>query len=295
MTPRLPSFFIIGAMKSATSTLHNQLAAQHNIFMSTPKEPNFFSDDAMYAQGIDWYQGLFAGAKDSDICGESSTHYSKLPDHPKTIARLQLLISEPKIIYVMRHPIERLVSHYIHLWSESVVSCDINQAIDNNPELINYSCYGRQLMPYLDAFGADAVLPIFFDALKYQPAQTLVRVGEFIGAPTPLLWDERLLADNVSQKRIRKFPGYHLLVESKLMTSLRRQLVPQKWRDGLKARLRMQERPLIDQTQRQKLVNIFDQDMAILGEWLGFYPSCEQFYPPAALDTDLNAENQSSA
>jgi hypothetical protein len=295
MGPRLPSFFIIGAMKSATSTLHNQLAVQANIFMSTPKEPNFFSDDAMYAQGIDWYQGLFASAQEGDICGESSTHYSKLPDHPKTIARLQLLIQQPKIIYIMRHPIERLVSHYIHLWSESLVSGDINLAIDNCPQLVNYSCYGRQLMPYLDAFGAGSVLPIFFDALKYQPAETLVRVGEFIGAPAPLLWDHRLLADNVSQQRIRKFPGYRLLIESQLMTSLRRQLVPQRWRDGLKSRLRMRQRPLIDPVQRQKLVQIFDQDLAMLGEWLGFYPTCDQFYPLNDIDTDLDTESQPSA
>ncbi len=290
MAPRLPSFFIIGAMKSATSTLHNQLAVQPNIFMSTPKEPNFFSDDAMYAQGIDWYQALFGTAKATDICGESSTHYSKLPDYPKTIARLKLLIPQPKFIYVMRHPIERLVSHYIHLWSESVVSCDINQAIDSNPELINYSCYGRQLAPYLETFGAASVLPVFFQALKYQPAQTLERVGEFIGAPVPLIWDDRLLADNVSQARIRKFPGYRLLVESTLMTRLRRRLVPQNWRDGVKGRLRMQERPLIDCHQRHKLEEIFDQDLAALGSWLGFAPTCKQFYPPPA----EGLENQSA-
>jgi hypothetical protein len=31
--------------------------------MTTPKEPNFFSDDAdVYAQGLDWYRGLFEAA-----------------------------------------------------------------------------------------------------------------------------------------------------------------------------------------------------------------------------------------
>lgn len=289
MAPRLPSFFIIGAMKSATSTLHNQLAVQPSIFMSMPKEPNFFSDDASYAQGIDWYQSLFSGAKEGDICGESSTHYTKLPDYPKTISRLKLLIPQPKFIYVMRHPIERLVSHYIHLWSESDVSCDINQAIDQCPELINYSCYGRQLLPYFEYFGSESVLPVFFHSLKHNPAETLVQVGEFIGAPEPLLWDDRLLPDNVSQQRIRKFAGYRVLVESAVMTRLRRQLVPQSWRDKFKGRLRMRERPLIDNNQRRKLEKIFDRDLAALSQWLGFCPSCEQFYPPRAMET----ENQS--
>ena len=115
---RLPDFIIIGAMKSATSTLHNQLSAQPGIFMSTPKEPNFFSDDEIYSRGLSWYKGLFSDAKPDDICGESSTHYTKLPDYPDTIARLKSAVPQPKLIYVMRHPIDRLVSHYIHQWSE---------------------------------------------------------------------------------------------------------------------------------------------------------------------------------
>ena len=59
-----PDFIVIGAMKSATTTLHEQLARQPRLFMSRPKEPNFFSDDAMYARGWDWYSSLFRAALD---------------------------------------------------------------------------------------------------------------------------------------------------------------------------------------------------------------------------------------
>ena len=45
----LPDFLIVGAMKCGTSTLQAQLALQDGIFMTTPKEPNFFSDDAVFA------------------------------------------------------------------------------------------------------------------------------------------------------------------------------------------------------------------------------------------------------
>jgi hypothetical protein len=54
-----PDFIIMGAMKSATSTLHTQLAMQPGIFMSTPKEPNYFSDDAEFSRGEQWYADLF--------------------------------------------------------------------------------------------------------------------------------------------------------------------------------------------------------------------------------------------
>ena len=111
-----PDFILIGAMKSATSTLHAQLAQQPGIFMSTPKEPNYFSDDQQYALGEDWYDNLFAAAKPGELCGESSTHYTKLPDYPHTIERMKKRLAAPRLVYVMRHPVDRLVSHYIHQW-----------------------------------------------------------------------------------------------------------------------------------------------------------------------------------
>ena len=49
---RSPDFIIIGAMKSATSTLHDQLNMHDSIFMTNPKEPNFFSDNEYIFQGI---------------------------------------------------------------------------------------------------------------------------------------------------------------------------------------------------------------------------------------------------
>jgi len=272
-----PNFLVIGAMKSATSTLHSQLAAQPGIFMSTPKEPNFFSDDAVYAQGLDWYHGLFSEAEEGDLCGESSTHYTKLPDYPHTIERLQEAVQSPRLIYVMRDPIDRLISHYIHQWSEGIISCDINQAIDRYPELINYSCYGMQIKPYLEAFGKDAVLPIFFDALKSAPDQTLVKVGEFIGCQTPLSWVHDLGPDNVSQRRVRKFTGYDFLIESPFMQTLRRRLIPQKLRDRIKGKLQMQDRPKIHEAQLERISSIFDRDLHILSPWLGFEITCANF------------------
>jgi hypothetical protein len=105
----LPDFVIIGAMKSATTTLHEQLAAQAGIFMSEPKEPNFFSDEENWAKGMGWYRGLFEGAGDALLTGESSTHYTKLPDYPSALPRIRERLPDAKFIYVMRHPMQRLL------------------------------------------------------------------------------------------------------------------------------------------------------------------------------------------
>ena len=160
---RLPSFVIIGAMKSATSTLYEQMRLQPGIFLPELKEPNFFSDDAQFQRGMAWYCSLFAEAKASDILGEASTHYAKLPTYPQTISRMREHLPVPRLIYVMRHPIDRLVSQYIHQWSEGEISGTISDAVDAHPELLAYSRYAFQLAPYFEAFGRSAVLPVFFD------------------------------------------------------------------------------------------------------------------------------------
>jgi hypothetical protein len=277
-TPKkLPDFIIIGAMKSATSTLHNQLDAQSGIFMSTPKEPNFFSDDEIYSQGLNWYSGLFANADAEDICGESSTHYTKLPDYPDTVKRLKAAIPRPKLIYVIRHPVDRLISHYIHQWSQGIISCDINQAIDRYPELINYSCYGMQITPYLEEFGHKAVLPVFFDDLKNSKDKALNRVGEFIGCTEPLIWIDDLTQDNVSGQRIRRFYGYELLVKWAPMAWVRRKLIPQSLRNRVKKQLTMQQRPEISAIQIDRITEIFNRDLKIVGDWLGVELTCDSF------------------
>jgi hypothetical protein len=274
---KLPNFIIIGAMKCATSTLHEQLALQPGIFMSEPKEPNFFSNDSEYNQGMDWYSSLFAEATPEDICGESSTHYTKLPTYPETVARIEQHLGKVKFIYIMRHPIDRLVSQYIHEWSEGVVSVEINQAIAQLPQLIEYSLYTQQLQPYFDTFGREQVLPVFFERLLAEPQAELERVCQFIGYPQQPVWDFNLEAQNVSQQRIRRSAWRDFLVEAPLLKPLRRNLIPKTWRTWVRSWWSMKEKPQLNPEQRQHLENIFNPDLAELGNWLGINLTCDNF------------------
>lgn len=276
-----PDFIIIGGMKCATSTLHSQLALQPGIFMSTPKEPNFFSDDDQFARGFNWYASLFESAGPDDICGESSTHYTKMPTYPHTVPRLGQALENTKFIYVMRHPIDRLVSHYMHEWSQKVISCDIEKAIELYPELIEYSCYHRQLKPYFDKFGVDAVLPVFFDNLRINPQADLERICQFIGYNQNPVWKD-IPAENISNERIRKFPFYDLLVDSELATTLRRNFIPQSMRNKVKALFTLKQRPTLSDSARQKLESIFDEDLRLLGDQLGIDLNCRNFKQVAA-------------
>ncbi len=276
-TARLPDFVIIGAMKSATSSLYEQLAAQPAIFMSTPKEPNFFSDAKQYAKGLSWYSKLFAEAPAESLLGEASTHYTKLPTYPLTIMRLREHLPNARFVYVMRHPIDRLVSHYIHEWSTGVYRCGIEEAIEKYPELIAYGRYAAQLAPYFEAFGSAAVLPVFFDHLLREPQAELERICRFIGYRGQPAWKHDLKPDNVSSERIRRFLGYGLLIESAPATWLRRNFIPQGLRDAVKRTLRMRDRPSLSPRIQAGLEAEFDRDLEQLGEWLGADLDCKNF------------------
>jgi len=263
----LPDFLIIGAMKTGTSSLQAQLAAQPGIFMTTPKEPNFFSDDAVFARGRDWYEGLFAAAAPGDLKGEASTHYTKLPTHPRTVERMRALLPAPKLIYVLRDPLERAISHYLHEWTTGVMGGDPVAAFARHPELVDYGRYALQVAPYVAAYGPDAILLVRSEALKAAPGGELARVGAFLGRDD-LRWVEDIAPQNVSAERARPLPFHGLLVDAPLARRLRHALVPKGLRTWVRRRRMPKGRPDLPADLRARLGEVFAADAAELARLL---------------------------
>lgn len=272
-----PDFLIIGAMKCGTSTLHEQLALQPSIFMSTLKEPNFFSDDQEYHRGIEWYLAHFQQARANELCGESSTHYTKLPTYPDTVKRIGQHLLGAKFIYIMRHPIDRLISHYIHEWTQKTISVEINQAVHQHRELIDYSCYSMQLKPYFEAFDRQSVLPVFFERLFTHRQEELERICRFIGYKFKPNWNRELDAQNVSRGRLRKSWWRDLLVETPGLKEIRRTFIPKSWRNSIRGLWGIKKRPELKAEQTEYLQEVFDGDLSALGSWLGVSLCCKNF------------------
>jgi hypothetical protein len=278
-----PDFIVIGAMKSATTTLHEQLARQPGIFMSRPKEPNFFSDDENYARGWGWYGALFRAAAIEDLRGESSTHYTKLPTHPGTVERMVRALPRLKLIYVMRHPIDRLVSQYVHEVTAGRVTVGLREAIGRHPELVDYGRYSVQLRPFLDAYGSDRVLPVFFDRLVTHSQAELERIGRFLDHRGPLRWDQDLGPQNQGSERLRPSPVRDVLVQAPVLTTIRQRVVPRRLSESLKGFWRARvEPPRLTSVIEQRLREVFDADLAQLGSWLGVSLDCESFHERTA-------------
>lgn len=278
----LPDFIIIGAMKCGTSTLQAQLAVQPGVFMTTPKEPNFFSDDAVFARGMGWYQNLFADAGPDDLKGEASTHYTKRPTHPDTIRRLYPHCPSLRLVYMIRNPLQRAVSHYIHEWSEGRMGDDPVAEFDRHSEMVDYGRYAYQIAPWIEAYGADAIMLTSLEQLKADPQGELARVSAHIGLQQPAIWHDELGQQNVSAERVRKIPFQNVLIYNPVATALRRALVPKRLRSAIRDSRKITARPELPATLRRHLEQRFLSDRQELSLFFPGHPALNLCYPFAA-------------
>lgn len=180
---RLPDFLIIGAAKSSTTTLYKYLCRHPQIYMSTPKELDFFAIDDIYARGIDWYSLLFSEAGLEQVCGEASTTYTRLPKFPKAAARIAQTLPKVKMIYIIRHPVDRAYSHHVHeiKCREQKPNTTFEEGIKERSYLVESSDYMKHLEQYLAFFPKEHFLIILMDDLIDKPADTMEEVCRFLG------------------------------------------------------------------------------------------------------------------
>ncbi|RDC73751.1 sulfotransferase [Rhodovulum sp. 12E13] len=263
----LPDFIIIGAMKCGTSTLQAQLMAQDDVFMTTPKEPNYFSDDAIYGRGTAWYESLFEAAAPGDLRGEASTHYTKLPTYPATVQRMAATLERPRFIYLVRDSVDRAISHYLHEWTVGAVGDDIAAAFAARPDFVEYGRYAMQIAPYVEQFGAGSVLVVRAERMRADPQGTLERIGAFLGR-NGFRWRPDLAARNVSAERSRPLPLHGVLVDNPVAATIRRAFVPKRVRTWIRQSRMPRQRPALPDDLERPLRSVFDADATALAALL---------------------------
>ncbi len=185
---RLPDFLIIGAMKAGTTTLYRDLLTNPQVFFPLDKEPgNLASDDVLTEAGRRRYASIFKAARSDQICGEASTAYTKLPDIRGVPERArQVLGDQLRVIYLVREPVSRIISQHDHEHVCNNMGADINQAVRESDQLINYSLYAMQIEPWLERLGPDRVRIIHFESYVEDRRRTVSSLCEYLGiAPRP--------------------------------------------------------------------------------------------------------------
>ncbi len=192
---RRPNLFLVGSMKCGTTSLHNMLAAHPSIFMcQNPKEPAWFAGGNS-GKDVDWYLERFAGAADQLFVGESSTDYTKAPRLGGAAAKIKAFASDARILYIMRDPIARAVSHY---WWEVEYSAEgrsFPEAMRSAREIADVGHYAMQIAPYIEAFGRERVHALTMEELTADPALAMgaiydfLKLGRVTGEAAPLTRD----------------------------------------------------------------------------------------------------------
>jgi hypothetical protein len=179
----LPTFVVIGAQKAATTSLHAYLRQHPDIHLPDLKETNFFVADGAWQQGLGWYESLFAAGADRAHRGEVSPSYSFFPLVGGVPERMYATVPDARIVYLVRHPIERMRSSYVQALTDGIETRPINNALIVNNRYITGSSYALQLEQYLRYYDASRILVLRTEDLERDPGTTLDRLLAFLELP----------------------------------------------------------------------------------------------------------------
>ena len=181
---QLPTFIIIGAAKSATTSLATTLRRHPDIQISRSMEPKFFGRH--YLRGWEWYAHQFEQDPQRPLRGEASTMYSSsYGSYARTPELIHHHLGAIPLIYLVRHPLRRIESHWRH-WCGRIKDCPPFEQLLRSPRLrqrvVDASLYHQQWQRYRRWFPQHSMLSITTEELSEHPQTTLQRILSFIGA-----------------------------------------------------------------------------------------------------------------
>lgn len=208
----LPDFLIAGTQKGGTTALFAYLMQHPSIGGPARKEIRYFDRNA--GRSITWYRGHFPTAFERalvrartgvpQICGEASPGYLF---HPLAPVRAARALPRARIVFLLRNPVDRALSHYVHECVNGRETETFEEALRLEPERLapdlermaadpeylgetwwtkSYTArgdYAPQLRRWLDAFSPEQVLVLLSEELFADPGAVYARVLEFVGAP----------------------------------------------------------------------------------------------------------------
>lgn len=277
----LPTFFIIGAAKAGTTSLHYYLDQHPEIQMSAVKEPHFFAGPE---NGIPFPPERIADRADYErlfdpsfpVRGEASPSYTNFPRRSGVPERIKGLVPDAKLIYLVRDPVERTVSHYQHAIAAGKETRLLRQALqgldDPSCYLACHSLYGRQLELYLECFSGDDIRVIDQAELLGEREPTLRSLFAFLGVEETFT-SERFEKElwKTSERRVSP-PGHAGLIAK--FIAPRTRWIPARLRRSMRrsyerAFWRPLEAPVLDDATRTQLQEFFAPDAARLRELTG--------------------------
>lgn len=277
-----PNFFIAGAPKAGTSSLHAYLQAVPGIFMSKIKEPNYFSrvvvpDDhpVRPIRDTQKYLQLFAGVTSERIVGEASPTYLADPEAPRLIREVA---PDSRVLISLRDPVERTFSHYLMMRNNGTATASFQDEINRGIQLQarrnlavlrpEVGLYHEQVKRYLDTFNAAQVKVILFEEFMADVKGTLGQILQFLGISHDL---ENFAAPAYRQFAEVRGPVVRYLFGNRTIARASEVLVSPRLRKWVRERIlvRSAAKPAMDAEARAWLTDYYRDDVRNLAALLG--------------------------
>ena len=199
----LPNFVVIGAMKAGTVSLCHYLDEHPDVFLGRGGrfgEPNFFVAERNWPRGRGWYESLFDGAGSATALGECSPSYTMAPAIGGVPGRMAQVVPKARLVYVVRDPIARMRSMYMHQVSAGRERRRPEAALLDD-RYLGPSLYGFQLAAFLDHFERGQVLVIASEVLRERPREALIAVFGHLGVDPAAVDLDQLYRDHRSMDK----------------------------------------------------------------------------------------------
>lgn len=285
----MPNFLIIGAAKSGTTSLHKYLNQHSQIYMSPDEEMHFF---AYEQQELDWqgigdislkkrvihkledYQSHFDSVLNEVAIGEKSAFYLYEPKAPE---RIQYYLPNVKLITVLRNPVERAYSSFLHLVRDGREPLNsFAQALAREEERIRNNWeplwhyqkggfYNDQLKRYFNRFDPDQIKVCLYEDYQNNPQEFMQDIFKFLEVKTQFTPDtSKKFNVGQNQATVPKNKVWHeFLSQPNVIKSLTKQLFPQATRTWIRETLKQKNlgQPPLTADVRKYLIESYRQDI----------------------------------
>lgn len=280
---RRPDFLILGAAKAGTTALFGALSRHPRVFCTTLKEPAFFA----YAGSpipLEWggkricdeapYFELFAGCPPGAVAGEASTEYLSSQRAPAVAFGY---VPRARLIAVLRHPVERAFSQYLHVWHhgkeplksfESAWEAEdvrIEQGWQPGTHYRTRGFYGRALTRWLSVFPREQLLILFYEDWLEHPERTLDLVWQHLGIEP--LEDPVVRRENVSSRQPRWTWLNHRMIEDNRLRRWAQRRLPLAARNAIThplEALNLRPGPRLGRVLRARLAVTYHDDLKLV-------------------------------
>lgn len=206
---KLPNFVIAGFPKCGSTSMHYYLEEHPEIFLPRQKELHYFSyeklkkleagkDDAeaqkFWVSSLKEYKQHYNEANSEKAVGDVSPSYA---NHDSAIEKIKKTLgTDVKVILMLRDPVRRAYSNYLHLVREGRETLSFYEALlaEDNRKKAGYSdfwyyAYNSDYYEKLERVKSnfDNVLVVTFEEFMKNPVAGIKEVYEFLEVDTAFI------------------------------------------------------------------------------------------------------------